>query len=70
MRQICLCSRCLRDYITAGYTVKRDWSVKIKDNCEICDKTGWTYWIEEVWQKTMRAASTTAKHGRIAVKKY
>ena len=42
----CLCSRCLSDYIRAGYIVKRVYSVTVKDDCEKCNKTGWTYIIK------------------------
>lgn len=45
MRQICLCDRCKRDYITAGYTIRRDMSELYKDECEICSRSGWVYLI-------------------------
>jgi hypothetical protein len=49
MRTICLCGRCLSDYLHAGYRVRRDWTVRTKEPCERCDRLGWVYGIERVW---------------------
>ena len=31
-----LCYRCANDYRDAGYIIRRDYSVTIKDACDIC----------------------------------
>lgn len=41
-----LCPSCLADYIRAGYSVERDYSVKVKDGCEKCNRPGWAYKIK------------------------
>ena len=51
---ICLCSRCLSDYLKAGYDIKRDYKIEIKDTCEKCSRLGWVYEIERNYGKTIR----------------
>ena len=62
-----LCGMCAAAYRDAGYIVRRDYSVTIKDNCDICGRLGWDYYI---WQKTSAENYIQAKHGRNAVSKY
>lgn len=56
IEQRTLCYRCKQNYIDAGIRVERDYSVKYKDTCDICNKLGWQYWItnREYVNKTMR----------------
>ena len=43
-----LCTRCYRDYVSAGYAIRRDYDVTVKDSCDFCGYTsGWTYYIIE-----------------------
>lgn len=42
-----LCSRCYRAYVSAGYAIRRDYGVTIKDDCDICGHAGWEYWITD-----------------------
>ena len=66
-----LCARCAKNYIDAGYTLRRDYSVTIKEPCDICGRAdGWQWWIEGVWQRNGRYDSMQAKHGATAEKKY
>ncbi len=41
-----LCHRCANDYRDAGYEVKRDYTVTVKDTCDICGRYGWQYWVD------------------------
>ena len=45
VRTICLCGRHLRDYINC-YIVKRDWTVRVCEVCEWCDRLGFVYTLE------------------------
>ena len=40
-----LCTRCYRDYVSAGYAIRRDYDVTAKDDCDICGRPGWEYWV-------------------------
>jgi hypothetical protein len=40
-----LCPRCYRDYVSAGYAIRRDYDVTVKDDCDICGRPGWEYWV-------------------------
>ena len=42
-----LCPRCMRDYQAAGYIVKQDYAVTVKDECYVCGHMGWEYWITD-----------------------
>lgn len=43
----CLCNKCVSDYELAGYTVKRLYKIKNKDQCDKCFvRYGWTYSIK------------------------
>lgn len=44
--QITLCSRCASDYREAGYKLTRDYTAKEKDECYICRRSGWEYYID------------------------
>lgn len=62
-----LCGMCAAAYRDAGYIVRRDYNITIKDNCDICGCMGWEYLV---WLKNGRSGSITAKYGRTAAKKY
>lgn len=53
IEQRTLCYRCANNYRDAGYIIRRDYSITIKDACDICGRMGWQYWIEGVWQKNL-----------------
>jgi hypothetical protein len=50
--QITLCSRCLADYLAAGFFIARDWSEGKKDACDKCGRMGWVYLIERKTKST------------------
>jgi len=43
--QITLCARCAKEYRMAGYRIRPDYTVDIKEPCEKCGRPGFTYWI-------------------------
>ena len=46
-----LCPRCLSDYHAAGYVTRRDYAVVVKDECDICGRSGFDYWITDEKEK-------------------
>jgi len=40
-----LCHRCANNYRDAGYYLIRDYTVIVKDACDVCGRAGWQYWL-------------------------
>jgi hypothetical protein len=43
-----LCHRCANGYRDAGYYLIRDYTIVIKDECDMCRRTGWVY---KIWRR-------------------